>query len=290
MADYSMWLLEFAHGKTQAWSWMVAGEHNKGVVYNVPFYYVLIQGEGHNILIDVGFDYNPRTKDMLEGFGVIDYVTPDKILSKIDLKPDDIDIVILTHAHFDHMGNMSGFPNATFYLQKRELFEWINWISLPERFQFLSMPLDPYNLNEAIDLIAKGRMKLVDGRVENLFPGITLLPAFDTHSFGLQQVSIEIGSDKGKENWVCVSDNAHEYENVEGIDGDGILRPVGYVTGSFQNTILALDEALQIAGTSDRLIIGHSQTSFDRFPSKVYPDGLRVAELALAEKEKSKIK
>ena len=83
-------------------------------------------------------------------------------------------------------------------------------------------------------------------------------------------MAIEIDTNNGKENWVCVSDNAHEYENVEGINGDGIIRPVGYVTGSFENTILALDEALQIAGGTDRLIIGHSQTSFDRFPSKIF--------------------
>lgn len=290
MADYSMWLLEFAHGKTQAWSWMVAGEHNKGEVYNVPFYYVALKGEDHNILIDVGFDYNPRSKKMLDGFGAVDYVTPDKILAKVGLAPEDIDSVILTHAHFDHMGNLAAFPNATFYIQKRELYEWINWMSLPERFQFISMPLDHYNISEAIELIGKGRMKLVDGKVENIFPGITLLPAFDTHSFGLQQVAIEIDASNGKENWVCVSDNAHEYENVEGIDGDGIIRPVGYVTGSFKNTILALDEALQIAGGTERLIIGHSQKSFDRFPSKIYDDGLRVAELTLSKNERSKIK
>ena len=100
---------------------------------------------------------------MLDGFGAVDYVSPNKILAKVGLEPEDIDSVIITHAHFDHMGNLAAFPNATFYIQKRELYEWINWMSLPERFQFISMPLDHYNISEAIELIGNGRMKLCRG-------------------------------------------------------------------------------------------------------------------------------
>jgi len=41
-------------------------------------------------------------------------------LQKLDLKPEDIDIVILTHNHFDHTGNINLFKNAKIYGRKNE--------------------------------------------------------------------------------------------------------------------------------------------------------------------------
>ena len=39
-------------------------------------------------------------------------------LKKIKIKPEDIDIIILTHNHFDHIGNNSLFKNAKIYGNK----------------------------------------------------------------------------------------------------------------------------------------------------------------------------
>ncbi len=41
-------------------------------------------------------------------------------LKKLGLEPKDIGKVILSHAHFDHVGNCNMFPHATFYLQQLE--------------------------------------------------------------------------------------------------------------------------------------------------------------------------
>jgi ribonuclease BN (tRNA processing enzyme) len=37
------------------------------------------------------------------------------------LKPEDIDVVILTHLHFDHIGNTELFTNARFIVQRSEI-------------------------------------------------------------------------------------------------------------------------------------------------------------------------
>ena len=285
MADYSLWLVEYGRGKEQAWSWMVAGEHNKGVIENVPFTYLVGRGEGHTFLIDVGFDDNSRTHEMLNGFGVIAYQNPKQCLAKIGIAPEEIDTVFLTHAHFDHAGNTAAFPNAKFYLQQKELIDWLHWLSLPKRMQYFSFPIDKHNLMEIVELVLSGRCELIQGEKESVLPGINLIPAFETHSFGMQFVSIE--TSKGK--WVCVSDNAHEYVNLTGVNDDGVIRPVSFLTGSTKNTILSLDNALKTAGCLENLIIFHAQGSFDRFPYKTYEDGLRICELALAKDQPSKI-
>ena len=41
-------------------------------------------------------------------------------LKQLGLKPDDIKFVAISHAHFDHTGNIALFPKATFLMQKKE--------------------------------------------------------------------------------------------------------------------------------------------------------------------------
>jgi N-acyl homoserine lactone hydrolase len=46
---------------------------------------------------------------------------PASALAAIGVKPDSIDIVVLTHLHWDHCQNHHLFPNATFMIQREEL-------------------------------------------------------------------------------------------------------------------------------------------------------------------------
>ncbi len=67
----------------------------------------LIRDEGKNILIDTG-NYFLRSR-LIEK------------LTELDIAPDEIDVVINTHLHFDHCGNNSLFPGARHYLSKTDL-------------------------------------------------------------------------------------------------------------------------------------------------------------------------
>ncbi len=41
-------------------------------------------------------------------------------LQQLDVRPEDVDIVVTTHAHRDHMGNDDLFPNAEFIIHEEE--------------------------------------------------------------------------------------------------------------------------------------------------------------------------
>jgi glyoxylase-like metal-dependent hydrolase (beta-lactamase superfamily II) len=45
----------------------------------------------------------------------------DAQLAKVDVKPEDVDYVILGHFHVDHAGNVGKFPGATFVYQRDEI-------------------------------------------------------------------------------------------------------------------------------------------------------------------------
>ena len=55
----------------------------------------------------------------------------DKQLEKVGFTVDDVKIVITSHSHLDHIGNIEMFPDAIHVIQKKELYQaW--W---PEKFQ-----------------------------------------------------------------------------------------------------------------------------------------------------------
>jgi glyoxylase-like metal-dependent hydrolase (beta-lactamase superfamily II) len=244
-----------------------------------PFSYVLLEGEGHIALIDTGFDPNST---FINGFLHETTVSRSRsardVLAKVGVEVGEIDTVLLTHAHFDHMGNLAAFPNAEVWLQAREL-EWIDRaLRLPAAFSALTEALDPADLLTLEQVKRDGRLHLADGLQKDVLPGIDLVPAFETHTEGSQYVAVR----SGEETWVMTGDNAYAYRNVEtGPDQPGYLG-IGYGTGSLWRSLEVIDEMLGVADGSARLMIPHEGETFSRFPSKRWPDGLAVAEMRLA--------
>jgi len=76
--------------------------------------------------------------------GLCDFLKPsqkrsdviDEQLKKVGFSPDKVKIVITSHTHLDHVGNIAMFPKAIHVMQKKELYQgW--W---PEKFQGRSSP------------------------------------------------------------------------------------------------------------------------------------------------------
>jgi glyoxylase-like metal-dependent hydrolase (beta-lactamase superfamily II) len=282
MADYSIWLLEYARVVEQPLGSVIAGKFNQGCVA-IPFCYAVIKGEGHVAMVDVGYDDAGYGKQLADLSGCSLWQPPAEVLKAVDLRPGDVDTVFITHAHFDHVGNVRGFPNARFFVQERELSRWMWALSLPERFTWIRNPVNPQNVYDLCQLTAQHRLTLVEGMMEDVLPGIGLLPAHDTHSFGCQYVMVNNQSGAGKGPWVFVGDNLMSYENVCGIEGDGIYRPTGLCHCDSVKLVLSIDELIERAGGNERrLILSHAEESWHVFPSWEGPHGLHIAEVCLA--------
>ncbi len=129
---------------------------------------LVIQTGRHNILVETGIGdkFGEKFSDI---YGVDHSCTLPGELRKLGLEPNDIDIVINTHLHFDHCGwnvrredgkLLPTFPRATYFVQRGE---WED-AHLPNERNRASY------LEDCFDA-AKARTELLDGDAE-IVPGV----------------------------------------------------------------------------------------------------------------------
>lgn len=274
---YSMWMLEYSRCLAQPVGCIFYGAWNAGT-RPFSYSYVYIESEGHRILVDTGHDNRTSNRYYSDKNHIVDYQYPDVVLGKLRVSPEEIDTVILTHAHYDHAGAMHWFPNATFYLQRRELVASREAIDAAPLYDSLIGALDPEDVRELEQLADEGRLILLDGPLE-LFPGLQIRTAWDTHTIGGQYVVLTDGQSRP---WVITGDAMYSYENAEGIGGDGTYVNIGFGGGSGWKGLRLIDEMVKVVSDTNRLVIVHEPATFRRHPSHRSGDGLSVAELVLA--------
>ena len=285
MSAYSMWMLEYAHCLAHPVGCIFYGEWNAGT-RPFSYSYAYIEGGGHKILVDVGHDTHPSNQALNDSNDIVDYQSPDAILGKLGVDPAEIDIVVLTHAHYDHAGATRWFPNATFYLQKRELETSIEAINAAPLYDSIIGALDPTDISTLQTLAESGRLILLDGAVVDLVEGLSIRTAWDTHTQGGQYVVL---ADHHDHNWVVTGDALYSYENAEGINQSGQYVNIGFGGGSGWAGLRLIDEMVQIAEDTNHLVIVHESQTFERFASQRYDDNLSVAELLLAPGTESRL-
>jgi len=131
---------------------------------------------------------------------------PAESLRLVEVDPDKVTDVIVTHLHYDHAGNLDRLPRARFHLQDRDM-AYATGRSMCH--QMLRSPFDLENIQRMLGHIYADRAVFHDGDTE-LVPGLRLYRV-GGHSAGLQIVRVWT-----RRGWVVVaSDAAHLYANFE---------------------------------------------------------------------------
>src|SRR6266404_94791 len=293
-ANYSVWVLEYSYVTDYHKSGVIYGAHNQGYV-KLPYCYVLIKGNGHTAMVDVGYNHKDYGGVLGDRFGVENWHSPREVLAECGVKLEEVDTVFITHAHFDHLGNTDDFPNATFYIQERELSKWVWAMSLPGRMRWMMGAVDTSDILRAVDLARQGRLVVVEGDREDVLPGIDLRVALDSHTYGSQWVHVRNdGMSPSRDSWVLAGDLVYVFENL-GSDGSGvgvdkIYNPVGLAVGSQTNLLLATEEMMKaVQYEMKRVIPIHEERLRDVFPSRITKNNLRISEICVAADHESMV-
>lgn len=224
------------------------GTVEPGLMVPVPIWF--IEGEDKNILIDTGLGDCEEIMELQNQYG-IDYIaTKTKeqeittALAAKGLTPDDIDIVVLTHLHFDHIGNNELFKNATFIVQKEE----IPFLISPPKFTNFYYREWQHKLTAISD-----RLKVIEGNMK-LTKNIELIQA-GGHTPG--QMIIMANTLDGK---VCLaSDFLYNYSNIRHEWPMGPIWDVQQWVNNFQ----------YIKGNSDIIVPNHDYEFFEYYPNGI---------------------
>ena len=292
MNAYSVWAMEYAHVPNYPLSGLVYGAHNQGH-RRLPYNYIVIKGQGHVAMVDVGYNHKAYGQLLAETFGVQGWHPPLTVLADCGLKPGDVTRVFLTHAHFDHMGNIEDFPNAIFYIQERELSKWVWAMSLERRFRWLRLAVDPADILRTIELARDNRLVCVDGDRDNVLPGIDLHAAPDSHTWGSMYVRLRNDLEtNSRDSLVFAGDLVYTYENLRGWKPeDPEYVPIGLAVGSQYNLVMTTEAMVEgVDGDIRRVIPFHEERLKDHYPSRATSAGLRITELALADGEPSRVR
>jgi 4-pyridoxolactonase len=198
MTDPQVYLLD--HGSLVIDRSQVLWHFDIGTPVRFPVYSVLIKHKDAVILYDTGFDLEHVQK-------VLPFELPEQTedqnmvgaLKLAGVSPSDVDIVINSHFHFDHVGGNKHFAHATTIVHKEE----IRHLRAPEPFERLGYS------DTSFDSTAK--YKVISGDDYELLPGIRL---FETpgHTAGHYSMLVEM---KKSKSLLFAGDAAYTNESLE---------------------------------------------------------------------------
>jgi len=231
----------------------IASDRKPSSEPRVPFCYFfwLARSAVGTVLIDCGF-----TERQAQQRGKTRLASPVDLLAEIHVSPEDIDHIILTHLHYDHVGNVDVFDSARIYIHADE---W-NWaLSSAMSDSKHSEYYDPETLSYLISRLYSDDLHLLTNR-KNKVAGLDV-EHLGGHSPGQMIVHVPTASDQ----FVLASDAAHLNINVD-------LKNPFPIVHDIEKAKAALSHLSTLSMSGSQIIAGHDQDVF-RYGSLVGTSG-----------------
>lgn len=212
----------------------------------LDYYIWVARSARQTYVIDTGFDADTARK---RGRTLV--LEPAEGLRALAVDPAEVRDVIVTHLHYDHIGNFALFPNARFHLQEIEMAYATGRHMCHGR---LRHPFEVEHVVGMVRCVYQDRVSFHDGDCE-IASGLSV-HLIGGHSRGLQCVRVRTAR-----GWVVLaSDASHHYEHFES------GRP-------FPN-VVRVDEMLdgylrlkKLAASPEHVIPGHDPEVMKRYPA-----------------------
>ncbi len=219
--------------------WVI--DHEKGVV---------VFDTGNNVAISDGMDNCKK----YWAAGNCDFLKPsqkradviDMQLKKLGYDPAKVKVVVTSHSHLDHAGNIAMFPNAIHVFQKKELYQgW--W---PEKFQGRA-PNGSFVLNDLATARDYNFFEL-NGDYDLFGDGSVMILSTPGHTLGHQSMKVKT---KNSGTIVITQDAVWMKENL-----DGYPAGLNYSVKDYTDSVTRLKMIRDLEGTE--IFMAHDQDQF----------------------------
>jgi glyoxylase-like metal-dependent hydrolase (beta-lactamase superfamily II) len=210
----------------------------------------LIRGGGRNILFDSGFHRERWFKE----WTIKDYLRPDEAVKIAGVTPEEVTDIVISHAHWDHIGGIDLFPKATVWIQKEEFRYYTGeaWQAGGDHGG-----IDPEDVQALVRLNTEGRVRLVNGDNVEIFPGIRAYTGA-RHTYASQYLRVD-----GNPPFVLASDNSYLWRNLQERKASATFSEADH-TANIKNQA----RMIELAGSIGRVIPGHDALQFQKFPTE----------------------
>ena len=244
MENYEVYAIRYATlARTAADNFIGGDPHEAGSP--LDYFVWLAKSPSRTFVIDTGFDAQVgarRGREMT--------LSPDLGLKRLGVDAGEVRDVIITHLHYDHVGNFAMFPKATFHLQDREMQYATG--------RHMAQPIfgHAYEVEEVVAMVRRvyaGRVRFHDGDAQ-LAPGLSL-HRIGGHTMGIQSVRVHT-----RIGWIVLaSDATHYYANMEQVRPFPIVYDVGARVEGYRRL-------RELADDPRYVVPGHDPLVMQRYP------------------------
>ncbi len=220
--------------------------HESDGPLDMDYFFWIVRNRERTVVVDTGFSPlggKARNRTLLADVP--------SLLSQFGVDPTSSPTVVLTHAHYDHAGNVDLFPTSKIVMAERELSFWRGRHARRTMFHH---SVDDDTLASLERIHSQGRLCLFQGTTV-IAPGIFVIE-LGGHTPG--QSVVKVATCDGTV--LLASDAVHYYEEY---DRDMLFMSVADLVAMYEGFDYIRD--LANSGEIDHLVAGHDPTTLSRF-------------------------
>jgi glyoxylase-like metal-dependent hydrolase (beta-lactamase superfamily II) len=247
--QYEVYAIKYAHHERRASENFLGGDPHDGPMPLDYFVWLIREAgtsAGREIVVDTGFSAATAARRQRHHIRC-----PSEGLRLLGCEARTVKDVVITHLHYDHVGNFDLFPAATFHLQDREMGYATG--------RHMATPVfsGAFDVEDVVGMVRNtyaGRVAFHDGDAQ-VAPGVSV------HLIGGHTMGLQVARVATRRGWVVLaSDASHFYANME----QRRPFPIVYNVADMVEGYARLRE---LAESPAHIIPGHDPQVLARYPA-----------------------
>ena len=242
---YEIYAIKYAHHARTVSQNFLGGDPHDGPM-PLDYFVWLVRCAEREFVVDTGFNAAAAARRQRQLLRPVE-----NALSLMGAETQSVQDVVITHLHYDHVGNFDLFPRATFHLQDLEMQYATGRCMCHEPMRHA------FDVEDVVGMVRNvyaGRVRFHAGDAQ-IAPGISV-HLIGGHTMGLQ--AVRVATRRG--HVVLASDASHFYANM----GEARPFPIVYNVADMMEGWAKLRS---LADSPEHVIPGHDPLVLERYPA-----------------------